>query len=54
VGALWAMRLLRTVLHEVRKIHEFEIRELCVEADRVSFYIMPWTGFNCPMISCNE
>jgi hypothetical protein len=34
-----AVRRLRTVLHEARKIYEFEIRELRVEADRVSFCI---------------
>jgi REP element-mobilizing transposase RayT len=33
------VRRLRTVLHEVRKIYEFEVRELRVEGDRVSFYI---------------
>jgi REP element-mobilizing transposase RayT len=33
------VRRLRTVLHEARKIYEFEVRELRVEADRVSFYI---------------
>jgi hypothetical protein len=27
------------LLREVRKIYEFEVRELRVEADRVSFYI---------------
>jgi REP element-mobilizing transposase RayT len=33
------VRRLRTVLHEARKIYEFEIRGLRVEDDRVSFYI---------------
>jgi REP element-mobilizing transposase RayT len=32
-------RRLRTVLREARKIYEFEVRELCVEADRVSFCV---------------
>jgi hypothetical protein len=31
-------RRLRTVLHEARKIYEFEVRGLRVEAGRVSFY----------------
>jgi REP element-mobilizing transposase RayT len=35
----WAVQMLREVLHEARKIYEFEVRELRVEADRVSFYI---------------
>jgi hypothetical protein len=34
-----AVRRLRTVLHEARKIYECEVRGLRVEADRVSFYI---------------
>jgi hypothetical protein len=33
------VRLLREVLHEARKIYEFEVHGLRVEADRVSFYI---------------
>jgi REP element-mobilizing transposase RayT len=33
------VRLLREVLHEAWRIYEFEVRELCVEADRVSSYI---------------
>jgi REP element-mobilizing transposase RayT len=33
------VRRLRTVLREARKIYEFEIRGLRVEADGVSFYI---------------
>jgi hypothetical protein len=32
-------RLLREVLHEARKIYEFEVRGLRVEDERVSFYI---------------
>jgi hypothetical protein len=39
------VRLLREVLCEVRKIYEFEVRELRVEADRVSFYINAADGF---------
>jgi hypothetical protein len=35
----WAVQLLREVLCAVRGVYEFEIRELRVEADRVSFYI---------------
>jgi hypothetical protein len=34
-----AVQLLREVLHEARKVYEFEVRGLRVEADRVSFYI---------------
>jgi REP element-mobilizing transposase RayT len=34
-----AVQRLREVLHEARKIYEFEIRGLRVEDDRVSFYI---------------
>jgi hypothetical protein len=33
------------VLHEARKIYEFEVRGLRVEADRVSFYINAVDGF---------
>jgi hypothetical protein len=33
-----AVRLLREVLHDARKIYVFEVRELRVEDDRVSFY----------------
>jgi hypothetical protein len=33
------VRRLKTVLHEARKIYEFEVRGLRVEDDRVSFYI---------------
>jgi REP element-mobilizing transposase RayT len=39
------VRLLREVLHEARKIYEFEIRGLRVEDDRVSFYINAVDGF---------
>jgi hypothetical protein len=35
----WAVRRLRTVLHDARGVYEFEVRELRIEADRVSFYI---------------
>jgi REP element-mobilizing transposase RayT len=35
----WAVRFLREVLHEARKVYGFEVRELRVEDDRVSFYI---------------
>jgi hypothetical protein len=34
-----AVRRLRTVLRDARKIYEFEVRELRVEAGRMSFYI---------------
>jgi REP element-mobilizing transposase RayT len=34
-----AVRLLREVLHDARKIYEFEIRRMRVEADGVSFYV---------------
>jgi hypothetical protein len=34
-----AVQLLREVLHEARKVYEFEVRGLRVEDDRVSFYI---------------
>jgi hypothetical protein len=33
------VRLLREVLCGARGIYEFEVRELCVEADRVSFCV---------------
>jgi hypothetical protein len=35
----WAVQMLREVLREARKIYEFEVRGLRVEADRASFYI---------------
>jgi REP element-mobilizing transposase RayT len=35
----WTVRLLRNVLCEARGFYEFEVHELRVEADRVSFYI---------------
>jgi hypothetical protein len=35
----WAVLLLHEVLHDARKIYEFEVHGLRVEADRVSFYI---------------
>jgi REP element-mobilizing transposase RayT len=38
-------RRLRTVLHEARKIYEFEVRGLRVEDDRVWFYINVANGF---------
>jgi REP element-mobilizing transposase RayT len=34
-----AVQLLREVLHDARKIYEFEVRGLRIEADRVSFFI---------------
>jgi hypothetical protein len=37
--------LLREVLFEARKVYEFEVRGLRVEADRVSFYINAVDGF---------
>jgi hypothetical protein len=40
-----AVRLLREVLREARKIYEFEVRGLRVEGDRVSFYINAADGF---------
>jgi hypothetical protein len=39
------VRLLREVLYETRKIYEFEVRGLRVEAYRVSFYINAVDGF---------
>jgi hypothetical protein len=39
------VRRLRTVLHEARKIYEFEVRGLRVEDDRVSFYVNAMDGF---------
>jgi REP element-mobilizing transposase RayT len=39
------VRRLRTVLRDARKIYEFEVRGLRVEADRVSFYINAVDGF---------
>jgi hypothetical protein len=35
----WAVQMLCEVLHEARKIYEFEVRGLRIEADRVSFCI---------------
>jgi REP element-mobilizing transposase RayT len=46
----WAVQMLREVLHDVRKIYEFEVRGLRVEADRVSFYINAVDGFQLPDI----
>jgi hypothetical protein len=46
----WAVQLLRTVLHDVRKIYEFEVRGLRVEEYRVSFYINAVDGFQLPDI----
>jgi hypothetical protein len=40
-----AVRLLREVFCEARKIYEFELRGLRVEDDRVSFYINAADGF---------
>jgi REP element-mobilizing transposase RayT len=45
-----AVRMLREVLCGARKIYEFEVRELRVEADRVSFYINAVDGFQLPDI----
>jgi REP element-mobilizing transposase RayT len=39
------VRRLRTVLRDARKVYEFEVRELRVGADRVSFYINAVDGF---------
>jgi REP element-mobilizing transposase RayT len=33
------VQMLREVLHDARKVYEFEVRGLRVKADRVSFYI---------------
>jgi hypothetical protein len=47
-GVFWspgAVRRLREVLHEARKVYEFEVRALRVEGDRVSFYITAVDGF---------
>jgi hypothetical protein len=38
------------VLHEARKIYEFEVRGLRVEDDRVSFYINAVDGFMLPAV----
>jgi hypothetical protein len=46
-----AVRILREVLHEARKIYEFEIRELRVEADLVLFYINAVDGFAAILLS---
>jgi REP element-mobilizing transposase RayT len=46
----WAVRMLREVFFEARKIYEFEVRGLRVEADRVSFYINAVDGFQLPDI----
>jgi hypothetical protein len=40
-----AVQMLREVLYEARKVYEFEVRGLRVEADRVSFYINAADGF---------
>jgi hypothetical protein len=44
------VRLFRKVLREARGVYEFEIRELRVEADRVSFYINAADGLMLPQI----
>jgi hypothetical protein len=41
----WAVQMLREVLHDARKVYEFEVRGLRVEDDRVSFYINAVDGF---------
>jgi REP element-mobilizing transposase RayT len=46
----WAVRMLREMLHDARKIYEFEVRGLRVEADQVSFYINAADGFQLPDI----
>jgi REP element-mobilizing transposase RayT len=46
----WAVQLLRTVLHDARKVYEFKVRGLRVEDDRVSFYINAVDGFQLPDI----
>jgi REP element-mobilizing transposase RayT len=46
----WAVQLLREVLHDARKVYEFEVRGLRIEADRVSFYINAADGFQLPDI----
>jgi REP element-mobilizing transposase RayT len=45
-----AVRRLREVLHEARKIYEFEVRGLRIEADLVSFYVNAADGFQLPDI----
>jgi hypothetical protein len=47
-----ATLMLREVLHEARKIYEFEVRGLRVEEDRVSFISTPRTGL--PLYSAIE
>jgi REP element-mobilizing transposase RayT len=39
------VRRLRTMLRDARKIYEFEVRELRIVPDRVSFYINAADGF---------
>jgi REP element-mobilizing transposase RayT len=45
-----AVQMLCEVLHDARKVYEFEVRGLRVEADRVSFYINAVDGFQLPDI----
>jgi hypothetical protein len=40
-----AVQLLREVLHEARKVYEFEVRGLRVDDDRVLFYVNDVDGF---------
>jgi hypothetical protein len=40
-----AVQMLREVLHEARKVYEFEVRGLRVEVDKVSFYVNAADGF---------
>jgi REP element-mobilizing transposase RayT len=52
-GVFWSRkteRHLRKVRREARGVYEFEIRDLRVEADRVSFYINAADGFQLPDI----
>jgi REP element-mobilizing transposase RayT len=44
------VRRLKEVLREARKVYEFEVRGLRVEADRVSFYVNAADGFQLPDI----
>jgi hypothetical protein len=46
-----AVRLLRKVLRETRKIYEFEVRELRVDDDRVLFYVNAADGFAAMLLN---
>jgi hypothetical protein len=39
------VQLLREVLHEARKVYEFEVRWLRIDENRVSFYLNAADGF---------